>query len=180
LEKEVAKYDAADSDSEAGDSDIDEIDSEEDENDGDKEGDAPVDTDIDAARNAADDELIDEFEDGEKCTGSQLDDEIELPPLTVEERKQARVLLSKASDVSFAPEGKPSSYIVRLSVCRRLSKIARSTLKPGRKNRMSSSFHSWNSSRSLIHAGTLMHIVCSGFLTSSPLFPRCAMIGISS
>ncbi|KAJ7785631.1 hypothetical protein B0H16DRAFT_1753367 [Mycena metata] len=87
LEKEAAKYDAADSDSEAGDSDVDEMDSEEDENDGDKEGDTPVDTDIDAARNAADDELIDELEDGDKCTGSQLDDNIELPPLTVEERK---------------------------------------------------------------------------------------------
>lgn len=104
MEKEVAKYDAADSDSEAGDSDVDEMDSEEDENDGDKEGDARVDTDIDAARNAADDELIDEFEDGEKCTGSRLDDEIELPPLTVEERKQARVLLSKASDISLSKE----------------------------------------------------------------------------
>ncbi|KAJ7805862.1 hypothetical protein B0H14DRAFT_3484637 [Mycena olivaceomarginata] len=69
LEKEVAKYDAADSDREAGDSDVDEMDSEEDENDEDEEGDAPVDTDIDAARNAADNELLDEFEDGEKCTG---------------------------------------------------------------------------------------------------------------
>ncbi|KAF8166723.1 hypothetical protein K438DRAFT_2064992, partial [Mycena galopus ATCC 62051] len=98
LEKEVTRYNVEDSDDESENSD-DEVEGEK--GDGDNEVDrTPIDPDFDAVRNAADSEMIDECEDGEKCTGSHLNDDIELPPLSVEERKQARVLLAKAVGLS--------------------------------------------------------------------------------
>ncbi|KAJ7855970.1 hypothetical protein B0H14DRAFT_3644873 [Mycena olivaceomarginata] len=107
LDKEVAKYDAADSESETEDSDDEDQEEDGDEkDDGDKRA-TPIDIDINAARNADNNALIDQCEDSEKCTGSQLNEDIELPPLTVEERKQARVLLSKAIGLPKAVQNHP-------------------------------------------------------------------------
>jgi hypothetical protein len=55
----------------------------------------PINPDFDTVWNAVDSKMIDDCEDEEKCTGSCLNDDIELPPFSVEERKQARVLLVK-------------------------------------------------------------------------------------
>ncbi|KAJ7353508.1 hypothetical protein DFH08DRAFT_956573 [Mycena albidolilacea] len=98
LEKEVVRYEVDDSDNESENSDG-KLEGEDE--DGDNEVDhTPIDPDFDAVRNAADSQMIDECEDGEKCTGTHLNDDIELPPLSVEERKQARVLLAKAIGLS--------------------------------------------------------------------------------
>ena len=54
-----------------------------------------IDTELDADRFAHDAELIDEFEDIDKCRLDHFDEDVPLPPLTVEDRKEACVLLSK-------------------------------------------------------------------------------------
>ena len=61
----------------------------------DEEAAVAIDTELDADRFAHDAELIDEFEDIDKCRLDHFVEDIPLPPLTVEDRKEACVLLSK-------------------------------------------------------------------------------------
>jgi hypothetical protein len=61
----------------------------------DTEDDERVDTDFDSDRFAQDTSLVDEFEDIDKCVIDSLNTNIELPPLTVLDRKEACMLLSK-------------------------------------------------------------------------------------
>ena len=63
--------------------------------DGNEEAAVAIDTELDADRFAHDAELIDEFEDIDKCRLDHFVEDIPLPPLTVEDRKEACVLLSK-------------------------------------------------------------------------------------
>ncbi|KAJ7260085.1 ribonuclease H-like domain-containing protein [Mycena rebaudengoi] len=106
LEREVTRYDADDSDSIADDSDeeMNNEEEEEEERGEETEEEVPIDAEIDATRNAADEALIDECEDRAKCTGSQIDDDIELPPLKVEERRQAIGLSKTVQNSSLNSE----------------------------------------------------------------------------
>jgi hypothetical protein len=53
-----------------------------------------VDINFDADRFANDSELVDEFEDIGKCTADILNSDIELPPLSIEDRKEAHSSVS--------------------------------------------------------------------------------------
>jgi hypothetical protein len=59
--------------------------------------DADVDTEFDADRQDRDAAIVDEFEDIDKVKIDILDGNIDLPPLSMEDRKEACVLLSKVS-----------------------------------------------------------------------------------
>jgi hypothetical protein len=56
-----------------------------------------VDTDFDADRVTRDTSIVDEFDNINKCTSDALDSEIDLPPLSVEDWREACMLLSKVS-----------------------------------------------------------------------------------